>query len=137
VSSRRVVLVASAGSAVVLAGLFATNSVDDALRVVGAKPKPLPRSEDTSLLAAVIADQQQVLAVALGAAAAPVVELLSAQLNQLGAKPTKSAANGDLKTSLRQAAKNRATDSLSAISPQFAQVLASMSAGLTQAVTLA
>mgnify|MGYP003442689993 FL=1 len=128
---------ASAGSAIVLAGLFATDSIDNALRAIGAKPRPLPRAEDTSLLSAVVADQQHVLAVALGAEATTVAELLSAQLKQLGANPTKETEIADLESTLRQAATNRAADSVSAISPQFAQVLASMSAGLTQAVTLA
>lgn len=136
-SSRRVVIAAAGGAAVALAGLFATDTFDDALRAVGAKPKPLPRPEDTSLLEAVVADQQRVLAVARGSANPPVVALLSSQLEQVGAKPGSGTASGDLAEVLRTAADHRATDARAAISPEFAQVLASMSAGLSQAVTLA
>ncbi|GAA3547508.1 hypothetical protein AFL01nite_22480 [Aeromicrobium flavum] len=136
-SSRRVVLVAAGGTAVALAGLFATDTFDDALRAVGAKPKHLPRPEDTSLMKAVVDDQQRVLAVARGTGNAPVVDLLSAQLEQLGAIPGSRTATGDLARSLRTAAGHRATDARAAISPEFAQVLASLAAGLAQAETLA
>ncbi len=130
-------IAAAGGAAVALTGLFATDTFDDALRAVGAKPKPLPRPEDTSLLEAVVADQQRVLAVARGSANPPVVALLSSQLEQVGAKPGSGTASGDLAEVLRTAADHRATDARAAISPEFAQVLASMSAGLSQAVTLA
>ena len=136
-SSRRVVIAAAGGAAVGLAGLFVTDTFDDALRAVGATPKPLPRPEDTSLMKAVVEDQQRVLAVARGAANAEVVTLVSAQLEQLGAKPGSGTETGDLAEVLRTAVGHRATDARAAISPDFAQVLASMSAGLAQAVTLA
>jgi len=137
VSSRRVVLAAAGGVAVALAGLFVTDTFDDALRAVGAKPKPLPRPEDTSLMEAVVADQQRVLAVARGAGNTAVVALLAAQLEQLGATPANETAAGDLAGALRTASRHRATDARAAISPEFAQVLASLSAGLAQAETLA
>lgn len=130
-------IAAAGGAAVALAGLFVTDTFDDALRAVGAKPKPLPRPEDTSLMEAVVTDQQRVLRVARGAGNAAAVELLATQLDQLGATPGSGAENGDLTAVLRTAAKHRATDARAAISPEFAQVLASMSAGLAQAVTLA
>lgn len=136
-SSRRVVLVAAGGAAVALAGLFVTDTFDDALRAVGARPKPLPRPEDTSLMDAVVADQQKVLAVARSSGSADVVALVGAQIEQLGAVPGAASTAGDLRSTLRAAADHRATDARAAISPEFAQVLASMSAGLTQAVTLA
>lgn len=136
-SSRRVVLAAAGGIAVALAGLFVTDTFDDALRAVGARPKPLPRPEDTSLMTAVVDDQQQVLAVARGVGNADVVALVSAQLEQLGAAPGDATSPGDLAARLREASGHRATDARLAISPEFAQVLASMSAGLAQAVTLA
>lgn len=136
-SSRRVVIAAAGGAAVALAGLFVTDTFDNALRAVGATPKPLPRPEDTSLMKAVVDDQQRVLAVARGAAHAAVVTLVSAQLEQLGATPGTATETGDLAGVLRTAARHRATDARAAISPDFAQVLASMSAGLAQAVTLA
>ncbi len=135
-SSRRVVLTAAGGGAVALTGLFLTGTFDDALRAVGARPKPLPRPEDSSLLQAVVADQQKVLAIARDSRANDVVDLLSTQLVQLGATPGTDAVAGDLGASLRDAAKHRAADARAAIAPEFAQVLASMSAGLTQAVTL-
>lgn len=131
------ILVAAGGTAVALAGLFVTDTFDDALRAVGARPKPLPRPEDTSLLDAVVADQQRVLAVARGSGNTVVVGLLSSQLEQLGATPGSSTQTGDLRAVLRTAAGHRATDARSAIAPPFAQVLASMSAGLAQAVSLA
>jgi len=131
-------VIAAAGAvAVGLAGLFVTDTFDDALRAVGAKPTPLPRPEDTSLLEAVVADQQNVLAVARGAGNEPVVALVSAQLEQLGASAGTDTGTGDLAAVLREAADHRATDARAAISPDLAQVLASMSAGLAQAVTLA
>lgn len=130
-------IAAAGGAAVALAGLFVTDTFDDALRAVGAKPKPLPRSEDTSLLEAVVADQQRVLAVARGAGNEPVATLVSAQLDQLGATPGTESGSGDLAAVLADAADHRATDARAAISPELAQVLASMSAGLTQAVMLA
>ncbi len=132
-------VVGSVASVTALVGLFATNTVDEALRALGARPKPLPRAEDTSLLHAVILDQQQVHATAVSAGATEVAELLGEQLSQLGAKPAKASAEpqANLKQALRAAARNRAVDASAAISPQFAQVLASMSAGLTQAVELA
>ena len=130
-------IAAAGGAAVGLAALFATDTFDDALRVVGAKPKPLPRPEDTSLMTAVVADQQRVLAVARNAANDRVVTLVTAQLAQLGARPGTDVRSGELRATLRVAARHRATDARAAISPEFAQVLASMSAGLTQAVTLA
>lgn len=136
-STRRVVLVAAGSGAVALAGLFVTDTFDDALRAIGAEPRPLPRPEDSSLLAAVVADQQDVLAVARAAGNDPVVTLLTSQVEQLGARPGTVATPGDLRASLRDAARNRATDARAAIAPEFAQVLASMSAGLTQAVTIA
>lgn len=136
-SSRRVVIAAAGGAAVALAGLFVTDTFDDALRAVGATPKPLPRPEDTSLLEAVVADQQRVLAVARGAANERVVTLVEAQLEQLGARPGTGSDAGDLRAVLRDASGHRATDARAAISPDLAQVLASMSAGLAQAVTLA
>lgn len=130
-------IAAAGGAAVGLAALFATDTFDDALRLVGAKPKPLPRPEDTSLMTAVVADQQRVLAVARNAANDRVVTLVTAQLAQLGAHPGTDVRSGDLRATLRVAARHRATDARAAISPEFAQVLASMSAGLAQAVTLA
>lgn len=120
-----------------LAGLFVTDTFDDALRAVGATPKPLPRPEDTSLMRAVVEDQQRVLAVARGAGNPEVVTLVSAQLVQLGTTPGTGTEDGDLAEVLRAAVGHRATDARAAISPDFAQVLASMSAGLAQAVTLA
>lgn len=129
-------IAAAGGAAVALAGLFVTDTFDDALRAVGAKPKPLPRPEDTSLMEAVVTDQQRVLRVARGAGNAATVELLATQLDQLGVTPGSGAENGDLTAELRTAANHRATDARAAISPEFAQVLASMSAGLAQAVTL-
>lgn len=120
-----------------LAGLFVTDTFDDALRAVGATPKPLPRPEDTSLMRAVVEDQQRVLAVARGAGNPEVVTLVSAQLVQLGTTPGTGTEDGDLAEVLRTAVGHRATDARAAISPDFAQVLASMSAGLAQAVTLA
>ncbi|MBC9224755.1 hypothetical protein GL325_00335 [Aeromicrobium sp. 636] len=136
-SSRRVVLAAAGGVAVALAGLFVTDTFDDALRAVGAKPKPLPRPEDTSLMKAVVDDQQRVLAIARGADNTAVATLLAAQLEQLGATPGTTTTAGDLAGALRTASRHRATDARTAISPEFAQVLASLSAGLAQAVTLA
>lgn len=136
-TSRRIVLTAAGGGAAVLGGLFLTGTFDDALRALGATPRPKPRTEDTTLLKAVVADQQHVLAVARGANATAVVTLLEAQLTQLGATPTRRTSPGQLSSSLRAAATHRAVDARSAISPDFAQVLASMSAGLSQAVTLA
>ena len=123
--------------AVGLAGLFVTDTFDDALRAVGARPKPLPRPEDVSLMKAVIADQQSVLAVARGNSNAEVVALVSTQLEQLGTDPSDAVGTGDLAATLRAAADHRAEDARAAISPPFAQVLASMSAGLTQAVSSA
>ncbi len=131
------ILVAAGGAAVALAGLFVTDTFDDALRAVGARPKPLPRPEDASLLGAVVADQQRVLAVARGAGNTEIVALLSSQLDQLGAAPGSSTQTGDLKAVLRDAAGHRAADARAAISPPFAQVLASMSAGLAQAAVTA
>jgi len=131
------VIAAAGGAAVALAGLFVTDTFDDALRAVGATPKPLPRSEDTSLLEAVVADQQRVLAVARAAGNEPVATLVSAQLEQLGATPGTQSGSGDLAAVLADAADHRVTDARAAISPELAQVLASMSAGLSQAVTLA
>ena len=130
-------IAAAGGAAVALTGLFVTDTFDDALRAVGAKPKPLPRPEDTSLLDGVVADQQRVLAVARGAGNAAVAALVGAQLAQLGATPGTDSTAGDLAAVLREAAEHRATDAQAAISPDLAQVLASMSAGLAQAVTLA
>ena len=86
-STRRVVIAAAAASAVTLGTLFATDTLDEALRALGARPRPLPRPEDTTLLEAVVADQQRVLAVARAADAGAVVALVSAQLEQLGATP--------------------------------------------------
>jgi hypothetical protein len=137
VSSRRVVLVAAGGTAVALAGLFVTDTFDDALRALGARPKPLPRAEDTSLMKAVVDDQQRVLAVARGAGNAAAADLLATQLEQLGATPGTETATGSLSAALSTASRHRATDARVAISPEFAQVLASMSAGLAQAETLA
>lgn len=130
-------ITAAGGVAVALAGLFVTDTFDDALRAVGAKPKPLPRPEDTSLLKAVVDDQQRVVAVARAAGNASVVTLVSSQLEQIGASPGTETVDGDLAAVLREAADHRATDARAAVSPEFARVLASMSAGLTQAVTLA
>lgn len=137
VARRRIFLTAAGVGVATLGGLFVTGRYDDVLRAVGATPRPLPRPEDTSLMTAVVADQQQVLAVARGAGATEVVALVSAQLDQLGATPGRRQVSGDLTTTLRDAAGHRAADARAAISPEFAQVLASMSAGLTQAVVLA
>lgn len=136
-SSRRVVLTAAGVGAAGLAGLFLTDTFDDALRALGATPRPLPRAEDTSLMTAVIADQQELLSTARGAGNEAVVTLLSAQLTQLGATPARTSGSGDLAAALRRGARHRAADARAAVSPEFAQVLASMSAGLAQAVTLA
>lgn len=136
-STRRVVIAAAAASAVTLGTLFATDTLDEALRALGARPRPLSRPEDTTLLEAVVADQQRVLAVARAADAGAVVALVSAQLEQLGATPGSTHEPGDLAAVLREAADHRAVDARAAIAPELAVVLASMAAGLDQAVSLA
>lgn len=123
-TSRRVVLASGAALAAAV-GVFGATRLD---------PRPLPAPQDTSLLRSVIADQNRVLAIALADPEhAAIATLLAAQVSELGGSPTTTPREGELLTELRDAARHRAQDARAARSPEFAMVLASCSAGLTQA----
>ena len=148
-------LVVAAGAAV--AGQQ-TGRLDEVAEVVGLDPRRLPAETDEALLLHVVHDQGLVLATVsavaskfpdLRASLALLIEHSEAHLVVLGSPSTGStidfgavsateprAALELVASSQEQAAKGRAKDALAAVSGEFAQVLASMSACLTQHVVL-
>ncbi|WP_133434111.1 hypothetical protein [Aeromicrobium phragmitis] len=131
-TSRRTLITGAVAVGGVIA-LGATDTLDDVVRAVGVEPRPRPRASDVSLMRAVLDDQQRLLSIALGTPGADdAVALLSAQVTQLGGRPTTSLATGDLAAELSAAAEHRAADASGAVAPDVAMVLASMSAGLGQ-----
>lgn len=132
--------------------------LDEVADVVGLDPRRLPAESDEALLRHVVHDQGLVLATVSAVASkfpdlrdslALLVEHGETHLVVLGSPTTGStidvgtvsateprAALEFVASSQDQAAKGRAKDALAAVSGEFAQVLASMSASLTQHVVL-
>lgn len=148
-------LVVAAGAAV--AGQQ-TGRLDDGAEAVGLEPRRLPAESDETLLRHVVRDQGLVLATvsavaskfpALRTSLALLIEHGETHLVVLGSPAAGSTidlgalAAADSKAALdsvmsnqKQAAKDRAKNALDAVSGEFAQVLAAMSASLTQHVVL-
>ncbi len=153
--SRRALLGTGAGVVTVSGAALiarATHRLDDVARAVGVRPRPKPARSDDLLLAEVAHAQNVVLASieALGARhparaarLKPVAICVQEQVEAVGgtsAVPTSAAVDADpaaatraLAQSLSAASAARAGDSVKAVSPDLARVLASMSAGLAQA----
>jgi len=159
--TRRALLGTGAALVVAAGAAFAgkrTGRVDEAAEAVGLEPRRLPAESDEALLRQVVRDQGVVLATvsavaskfpALSASLAPLIEHGEAHLVALGSSTAAStidldgldaaepAAALDHVASIQgQAAKDRARNAINAVSGQFAQVLASISASLTQHVVL-
>lgn len=152
VISRRALLGTGAATAVVAAGLGGAalgHRLDDLARGVGIEPHPEPDPSDSRLIARVAADQNALLARIEATAVkhpalrlAPYVEISTAHAKAVGvadavpdvaAPPaSRAAAVKALATAYSTASKARAADAADAVSPAFARVLASMSAGLAQ-----
>lgn len=158
VISRRALLGTGAG-VVALAGVAAygdhAHKLDDLARTVGLDPQPRPAESDDTLIKSVRTDQSVVLAStqavaaaypALATALAPLITNVETQLADLGgvtanvdvaAPPAPAlAALNQVITVHKRAATSRAKDSLDAVSGDFAQVLASISASLSQGVVV-
>lgn len=138
---RRVVV--GGGIAVVAAGagLHLAGRDDDALRALGARPRPLPDAADTAILRRAVAEQQELVAAvsAVDASSADdLVRVLRVQLEALGGADGAGGPTGtgrDAATvvaSLTAAAARRQRDALAAVSPDLARVLASVAAGQAQ-----
>lgn len=137
VVSRRSFLVGGSGTVLLAGGvgaLVATDRLDEALQAVGVEPRPEPDPGDLRLTARARADTDALLALASSAGATPdVVAALEAQRDAVPASlPDTSAVSGDLADACLAVADARASDALTAVSTELAQVLASMSAGLAQ-----
>lgn len=130
-------LVAGTATVAGVSVLGITGSLGDVARAVGVRPRSRPDPADVSLLHAVVTDQQRVLSVVRADSTdRTVVALLESQLRGLGATPGTGSRSGDAAAVLTQAAGYRAEDAVAARSPQLAQLLASMSAGLDLAADL-
>jgi len=140
VVSRRAVVVAVAGTAALgTGGAVAAGRFDDAIRALGIRPHPEPSSVDIDLVKTAGRDAADLLNQAESAGAADtIIDLLREQLASLGG--TRSAArdrgDADFATACRAVADRRAAQSLKAVSPDLAVVLASSAAGLDQAVAV-
>jgi hypothetical protein len=151
VISRRALLGtgAAAAAVAVVAGAAAGHRLDDAARAVGIEPHPEPDLADDRLIARVARDQAALLAAVTASAAAHgglgltrFVSISRAHAEAVGAStsspdvatPPADAARAAaaLSTAYAEAAAARRTDSMRAVSPDLARVLASMSAGLAQ-----
>lgn len=129
--------------------------LDDLARKAGLDPRRLPAASDDALIKRVQNDQTMVLMSTLSAAAehpdlaptlAPLIKIARTQLADLGgvvsglhadAPAASSPAALDAVITVHQhAAAKRARDSLDAVSGDFAQVLASISASLAQGVVV-
>lgn len=123
-----------------VAGARALGVDDDALRALGAEPKPLPDAGDTALLEGAARDQAQVVAdlEALAPEADGLTDLVPIAREQLAALggaqvPTTSGGSiADLAERVSSAGTSRAEETVRAVSPELVVVLASLSAGLTQ-----
>lgn len=132
-----------------------THRLDDLARTVGLEPQRRAAEADLVLLKRARTDQDALLALIAAVSAAhtdltkpltPLLTNLQSQLKHLGgplagaddlAAPTDAKAALDLLIAqFRQAEQARSTASLNAVSGEFAQVLASMSAGFAQAVVV-
>ena len=126
-----------------------THRLDDVARAVGLDPHPEPDPADDRLLAHAAADQNALLALVAATAARHKTPSLSRfvgisreHATALGAAqstPDVAAVSSDRVRALRalesayaKAARARSADAITAVSPDLARVLASMSAGLVQ-----
>lgn len=144
--SRRVVVGAGAAVVATGAGLHLAGRDDDLLRAVGARPRPRPDPADTARLRTALQEQESLRA-ALDSldgdvSTADLVDVLDRQVTTLGgpsATPpapagdtTASALAEELAEELAEAGRRREQDALAAVSPDLAQVFASLAAGLAQ-----
>lgn len=112
--------------------------LDDALRAGGVDPVPQPDPGDERRLVAVRTTLSGVLAAAEAQDSPAVAALVREQLDALGgADATATAPVPRLGVTLQDAADQVEAACLDAVSPDLAQVLASVSAGLLQARSLA
>jgi len=153
VISRRAVLGTGATVGVGAACLVvaeATGSLDDIARAVGVRPHPEPAASDTTLLTRVAQRQGELLALVdatgrrhrdLAPGLASALTAGKAHLEAVGGarQPHAPDIDDDPSTALatladayRDAADERASDAIAAVSPDLARVLASMAAGLDQ-----
>lgn len=143
--SRRVVVGAGAAVVAAGAGLHLAGRDDDLLRAVGARPRPVPDPADTALLRTALSEQETLRATLEAVAAddgdldvEDLVAVMDRQVTTLGGpSSTPPAASPDVDAAglaerLAQVARSRERDALAAVSPDLAQVLASLAAGLAQ-----
>lgn len=134
---RRGVIVGTAVVAVAAGSAVAAERagvLDDALRATGLEPVPQPDPGDERRVADVRAALLTVLAAAEAQDSPDVAALVREQLDVLGGAgtATPTPASG-LDRALRDGATRAAEAAQAAVSPDLAQVLASVSAGLLQA----
>ncbi len=132
-----------------------THRLDDLARAVGLEPQRRPAEADLALLKRTQIDQSALLSLTVAVSAintdltkplTPLLTNLQTQLKHLGgpltdsdsvaAPPNTKVALDLLITQFRRAERARSADSLRTVSGEFAQVLASMSAGLAQTVVV-
>jgi hypothetical protein len=152
VISRRALLGTGAATVAVAAGLGGAalgHRLDDLARSVGIEPHPEPDPGDDRLIARVAADQNALLAqveatavkhpalrldkfVAISTAHAKAVGVADTVPDVAAPPAARDKAVSALVAAYSTASKARAADSVKAVSPALARVLASMSAGLAQ-----
>lgn len=130
-TSRRSLILGSLAVVAGGLGLAATDRLDNVLQAIGIRPNAIADRADATLLAVVHADQRRLLARA-GAAPEVVRVALAEQFAAVGGDPNGVTQQriGDLAVELAAAANIRAKQASEVRSGEFAQVLASMAAGL-------
>ena len=134
--TRRTIFVAAA--AVGVGGLIFSGKTDDIVRGFGVDPVPEVRERDQELVAQAIAENQTLLTATLVLNAEVARQILVQQIIDLGGaaretsdSPTTITRN-ELKKTIQATALRRQKDSVEAASPQLAQTLGSLAAGLAQ-----
>jgi hypothetical protein len=121
--------------AAAVGGAVATDTLDDALRAAGVRPKPEPDPGDLRLTARARADAVVLVDIATAAEDVPA-DVLTALREQRDSLPSTladaSAVGGELAQACLAVSRARADEALTAVSVDLAQVLASLSAGLAQ-----
>ena len=138
--TRRTIFAGAA--ALSLGGLLLFGKADNALRALGVSPAPEVRDSDVRLVSNALADNNELLGLATALGATAAAALLSEQIVELGGKPAKASGKAagtspdKLATLIAATAAKRQADAARATSGELAQVLASMSAGLSQLATV-
>lgn len=140
VRTRRAVL--SGAAILAVAGLFLSGRADDLAHQLGVRPVPEVRDSDRVLLDRVINDQQHLLASARASGDDSTVAILLTQLTELGANAgnrntVSVTTTKEWRSMLSDTAERREVEAMNAVAPEFAQVLASLAAGLAQASMVA